>query len=70
MAIRMIWAVNDRQSCVRDADIVVEPSRLTEPTPLLKTAWLKPSALAIPYDTLSALELSQTDTINKVVVDH
>lgn len=70
MATRMIWAVGDRESCVRDADIVVGPSRLNEPTQLLKTAWLKPSALVIAYGTLSGLELSQTDIMDKVVIDH
>jgi alanine dehydrogenase len=55
--------------CVRDADIVVEASRLTEPQPLLKTEWIKPGALVVPYGTMSAVELSLTDIMSKVVVD-
>ena len=55
--------------CVRDADIVVEASRLTEPQPLLKTEWVKPGALVVPYGTMSAVELSLTDIMSKVVVD-
>src|SRR3546814_4567165 len=51
----------DWQSCVEGADIVVEASRLNEPTPMLKTAWIKPGALVMPYGTMSAVELSLTD---------
>src|ERR1700727_2682823 len=32
----------DWESCVRGADVVVEASRLTEPAPLLRTAWISP----------------------------
>lgn len=51
------------------ADIVVEASRLTQPAPLLKTEWIKPSAFVVPYGTMSAVELSLTDVIDKIVVD-
>jgi ornithine cyclodeaminase/alanine dehydrogenase-like protein (mu-crystallin family) len=59
----------DWESTVQGADIVVEASRLPEPRPLLKTAWVKPGALVIPYGTMSAVELSLTDIMDKVVVD-
>lgn len=59
----------DWESCVRDADIVVEASRLTAPAPMLKTSWIKPGALVVPYGTMSAVELSLTDPMDKVVVD-
>ena len=64
-----VKVVNDWESCVRGADIVVEASRLPQPTPLLKTEWIKPAALVIPYGTMSAVELSLTDIMSKVVVD-
>jgi ornithine cyclodeaminase len=64
-----VTVVDDWESCVRGADIVVEASRLPEPTPLLKTAWIKPGALVMPYGTMSAVELSLTDIMSKVVVD-
>ncbi|QVQ28889.1 ornithine cyclodeaminase family protein [Achromobacter deleyi] len=64
-----VKVVNDWESCVRDADIVVEASRLPAPTPLLKTEWIKPGALVMPYGTMSAVELSLTDIMSKVVVD-
>ena len=51
------------------ADIVVEASRLPEPQPLLKTEWIKPGALVVPYGTMSAVELSLTDIMQKMVVD-
>jgi alanine dehydrogenase len=66
---RPVVAVDSWEDCVRDADIVVEASRLPEPQPLLKTEWLKPGALVVPYGTMSAVELSLTDIMSKVVVD-
>ena len=59
----------DWESCVRGADIVVEASRLPEPKPLLKTEWIARGALVIPYGTMSAVELSLTDVMDKIVVD-
>ncbi len=64
-----VVAVQDWRSCVADADIVVEASRLDAPEPLLKTEWIKPGALVIPYGTMSAVELSLTDIMDKMVVD-
>ncbi len=57
------------ETCVQGADIVVEASRLVEPTPLLKTRWIQPGATVIPYGTMSAVELSLTDIMDKIVVD-
>ena len=64
-----VTVTDDWQSCVEGADIVVEASRLSEPAPLLKTEWIKPGALVIPYGTMSAVELSLTDIMSKIVVD-
>jgi alanine dehydrogenase len=64
-----VRAVESWEACTRGADIVVEASRLGEPQPLLKTEWIKPGALVIPYGTMSAVELSLTDIMSKVVVD-
>jgi alanine dehydrogenase len=66
---RPVVAVDNWEDCVRDADIVVEASRLPEPQPLLKTEWIKPGALVVPYGTMSAVELSLIDIMSKVVVD-
>ncbi|HEY1328772.1 MAG TPA: ornithine cyclodeaminase family protein [Casimicrobiaceae bacterium] len=64
-----VRATQDWESCVRGADIVVEASRLTQPEPLLKTRWTQPSALVVPYGTMSAVELDLTDIMSKIVVD-
>jgi len=64
-----VIATEDWQSCVEGADIVVEASRLMQPTPLLKTEWIKRGAFVVPYGTMSAVELSLTDIMQKLVVD-
>ncbi|WP_338548051.1 ornithine cyclodeaminase family protein [Roseovarius phycicola] len=66
---REIIVTDDWQSCLDGADVMVEASRLSEPTPLLKTPWIKPGALVIPYGTMSAVELNLTDIMDKVVMD-
>ncbi|HEX2114786.1 MAG TPA: ornithine cyclodeaminase family protein [Alphaproteobacteria bacterium] len=66
---KKVHVMDDWESTVMGADIVVEASRLTEPTPLLKTAWIKKGAFVVPYGTMSAVELSLTDIMSKLVVD-
>ncbi|QKJ86282.1 Ornithine cyclodeaminase [Paramixta manurensis] len=66
---KSVIITDDWESCVRGADIVVEASRLNQPEPLLKTEWIKPGALVVPYGTMSAVELSLTDIMDKMVVD-
>jgi ornithine cyclodeaminase len=64
-----VRATDDWQSCVEGADVVVEATRLTAPTPLLRTSWIAPGSLVVPYGTMSAVELSLTDIMSKIVVD-
>ena len=66
---KKVHVADDWEACIRGADIVVEASRLDRPTPLLKTEWIKKGALVVPYGTMSAVELSLTDIMDKVVVD-
>jgi ornithine cyclodeaminase/alanine dehydrogenase-like protein (mu-crystallin family) len=66
---KAVVATDDWESCVRGADIVVEASRLAEPAALLRTAWIARGALVVPYGTMSAVELSLTDIMDKIVVD-
>lgn len=66
---KAVVVTDDWESCVRDADILVEASRLATPEPLLRTDWIKRGALVIPYGTMSAVELSLTDIMDKIVVD-
>jgi ornithine cyclodeaminase len=64
-----VIVTEDWRTCVEGADIVVEASRLDRPEPLLKTEWIASGALVVPYGTMSAVELSLTDIVDKVVVD-
>jgi len=64
-----VIVTGDWRTCVQGADIVVEASRLDRPEPMLKTEWIAPGALVVPYGTMSAVELSLTDIMDKVVVD-
>jgi len=64
-----VRVVQTWQEVVEGADIVVEATRLAEPTPLLRTDWIKPGALVVPYGTMSAVELSLTSIMDKIVVD-
>jgi len=57
------------EEVVRGADVVVEATRLEAPEPILRTAWIAPAALVMPYGTMSAVELSLTDIMDKVYVD-
>ena len=66
---KTVLACDNWRDTVVGADIVVEASRLREPTPLLKTAWIKPGTFVVPYGTMSAVELSLTDIMSKLVVD-
>ena len=66
---KKVVATADWESCVRGADIVVEASRLERPEPLLKTDWIARGALVVPYGTMSAVEDSLTDVMDKMVVD-
>ena len=65
-----VVVTDDWQSCLEGADILVEASRLDRPQPLLKTAWVEPGALVIPYGTISAVEDDLADVMDKIVVDH
>jgi ornithine cyclodeaminase len=66
---KRIVVCEDWESCLRGADIVVEASRLVAPAPHLKTEWIKPGALVVPYGTMSAVEITLTDIMDKIVVD-
>jgi ornithine cyclodeaminase len=66
---REVRAVGTWEECLRGADVMVEASRLTEPESLLRTEWVAPGTLVIPYGTVSAVELELTDVMDKVVVD-
>jgi alanine dehydrogenase len=64
-----VVATEDWGSCLRGADIMVEASRLPAPKPLLKTEWIAPGSFVVPYGTMSAVEITVLDIMDKVVVD-
>ncbi|MBY3000664.1 ornithine cyclodeaminase family protein [Rhizobium leguminosarum] len=66
---KKITVTDNWRDCVEGADIIVEASRLSEPEPMLRTEWIKKGAFVVPYGTMSAVELSLTDIMDKLVVD-
>ncbi|GIK99138.1 MAG: ornithine cyclodeaminase [Alphaproteobacteria bacterium] len=64
-----VIATDDWRSCLEGADIMVEASRLDRPEPLFRTEWVKTGAFVVPYGTMSAVELSLTEVMDKIVVD-
>ncbi len=66
---RDIIVTDNWKDCIQGADIMVEASRLPEPHPHLKTEWIKPGSFIVPYGTMSAVEFSLTDIMDKIVVD-
>jgi alanine dehydrogenase len=64
-----VRVVETPEEAVLGADIVVEATRLVEPQPLLRTEWIGPGTLVVPYGTVSAVELSLTSIMDKIVVD-
>ena len=64
-----VRVVETAEEVVRGADIVVEATRLVEPEPLVRTEWIAPGALVVPYGTISAVELSLAEIMDKIVVD-
>ena len=66
---KTVVATETWEDCLKGADILVEASRLPAPTPLFKTEWIKPGAFVVPYGTMSAVELTLTDIMDKMVVD-
>jgi ornithine cyclodeaminase len=66
---KTVIVTEDWESCLKGADIQVEASRLPEPHPHFKTAWVPKGGFVVPYGTMSAVEFSLTDIMDKVVVD-
>jgi len=64
-----VTAVPTPEAALKGADIMVEATRLTSPTVLLRTEWVTPGTLVVPYGTISAVELSLTAVMDKIVVD-
>lgn len=61
-------AVASAEEAVRDADIVIEATRLEQPAVLIRDAWLKPNCLLITYGWVMAVDPA-TVRSGKIVVD-
>jgi ornithine cyclodeaminase len=57
------------EATVRDADIVIDASRLVEPQILVRDAWVKPGALMQAYGAVASTERSLPFTVDKMIVD-
>ncbi|MDP8978518.1 MAG: ornithine cyclodeaminase family protein [Actinomycetota bacterium] len=66
---KSVRAVATCREALVGADIMVEASRLTEPTVLVRTDWITPGTCVVPYGTVSAVERSLTGVMDKIVVD-
>jgi ornithine cyclodeaminase/alanine dehydrogenase-like protein (mu-crystallin family) len=63
-------AVDDVESAVADADIVVEATRLERPEVLIQDCWLKPGCLLVTYGWKMATDPATVARADKIVVDH
>jgi ornithine cyclodeaminase len=57
------------EATVRDADIIIDASRLLEPEVLVADAWVKPGALIQPYGAVLSVAPSLPFAVDKLVVD-
>lgn len=62
---KKITITKNSQECLEGADIMVEATRLMEPQPLLRTAWVRPGNFVVPYGTICANEITLTDVMDK-----
>jgi ornithine cyclodeaminase len=60
---------NTTEETVRDADIIIDASRLLEHQILVQDAWVKPGALIQPYGAVLSVEPTLPFTVDKLVVD-
>jgi alanine dehydrogenase len=61
--------VESVEAACRDADIVVEATRLERPKILIEDAWLKPGSLLVTYGWVMAVDPATVATVEKRVVD-
>jgi ornithine cyclodeaminase len=66
---KRVVATETSAAAVRDADIIVDASRLLEPQVLVRDEWVKPGALIQPYGAVLSVERSLPLTVDKLIVD-
>lgn len=60
---------DNTEDTVRDADIIIDASRLVEPQILVKEKWVKPGALIQPYGAIMSVDPALPFKVDKMVVD-
>jgi ornithine cyclodeaminase len=64
-----VRVVETSEAAVRDADLIVDASRLLAPEVLVRDEWVKPGALIQPYGAVLSVAPSLPFTVDKLVVD-
>lgn len=64
-----VRAVATSEACVRDADIIIDASRLTRHQVLVEDAWVKPGALIQPYGAVLSVAPTLPFSVDKMLVD-
>jgi len=62
-------AVDSVEAACRDADIVIEATRLEKPEILIRDRWLKPGSLLVTYGWVMAVDPATVAGVEKRVVD-
>jgi alanine dehydrogenase len=66
---KKVLAVENSEAAVRDADIIIDASRLLEHEVLVEDAWVKPGALIQPYGAVLSVAPTLPFSVDKMVVD-
>lgn len=64
-----IVVADTTEACVRDADIIIDASRLVEHQVLVRDEWVKPGALIQPYGAVLSVEPTLPFSVDKMLVD-
>ena len=66
---KFVVVCDSTEETVRDADIIVDASRLVEHEVLVKDDWVKPGALIQPYGAVLSVAPSLPFSVDKMLVD-
>jgi alanine dehydrogenase len=66
---KQVKALDTTEATVRDADIIIDASRLLEHEVLVKDEWVKPGALIQPYGAVLSVAPTLPFSVDKMVVD-
>jgi ornithine cyclodeaminase len=64
-----VLAMETSEATVRDADIIIDASRLLEHQVLVRDEWVKPGALVQPYGAVLSVAPTLPFSVDKMVVD-